>query len=129
MRKRNTIRLANISGGAYTNVELISDKFGPYIQLIRSTGVNTYTRRCSDVLWSGIIGDDEYFECPCVLTAMIALSGNIFICVSLYDGYEMEDRPQGMLLRCIDVPFTYFESQLTVTKPDDIGMSILINVE
>jgi hypothetical protein len=129
MRKRNTIRLTNIAGGAYTNVELVSDRLGPYIQLLRRSGVNTYTRLCSDVLWSGIIGDDEYFEAPCVLDAFIAISGTIFICASLYDGYGTENNPQGLLLRCLDAPLSYYESQLIVTKPDDVGMSILINVK
>lgn len=126
---RNTIRLANIAGGALTNVELMSDKLWPYIQLIRRTGVNTYTRFCSDVLWSGIVGDDEYFEAPCTLDAFEALSGNIFICASLYDGYVTEANPLGYLIRCIDAPLSYYESQLLVTKPGDIGMSILINVK
>ena len=127
--KRNSIRLANISGGAYTCVDLMSDKLGPYIQLIRKAGVNTYTRFCSNVRWSGIVGDDDYFEAPCVLDAFTAPSGNIFICASLYDGYEMEGHPLGALLRCFDVPLSYYESQLSIAKPDDIGMSILINVK
>lgn len=123
--KRNTIRLAS----AYTHVELVSDRFTPYIQLLRRSGVNTYTRLCANVLWSGTIGDDDYFEAPCVLNAMTALSGNIFICASLYDGYGTENNPRGMLIRCIDSPLSYYESQLVMTKPDDIGMSILINVK
>lgn len=57
MRKRNTIRLREISGRAYTNAELMSDRLGPYIQVLRANGVNTYTRFCSDVQWSGIVGD------------------------------------------------------------------------
>lgn len=128
-RKRNSIRLVNISGGAHTCVDLVSDKLGPYIQLIRKAGVNTYTRFCSNVRWSGTIGDDDYFEAPCVLDAFITTPGNIFICASLYDGYEMEGYPLGMLLRCVDAPLSYYESQLSVTKPTDIGMSILINVK
>ena len=127
--KRNTIRLTNIAGGFLTNVELVSDKLGPYIQLIRSTGVNTYTRLCSDVRWSGIVGDDEYFDAPCELEAVVAISGNIYICASLYDGYEMDGHSLGALLRCVDAPLFYYEKQLgAATKPDDIGMSILINV-
>lgn len=129
MRKRNTIRLAEISGRVYTNVELKSDRLEPFVRLLRINGVNTYTRFCSDVRWSGVIGDDDYFDAPCTLDAFIAADGSIFICAGLYDGYGTEDRPRGMLIRCFDVPLSYYESQLNVTKPDDIGMSILINVK
>lgn len=129
MRKRNTIRLREISGRVYTNAELISDRLGPYIRVLRKNGVNAYTRFCSDVLWSGSVGDEEYFEAPCVLDAFIAISGTIFICASLYDGYITEANPRGFLIRCFDAPLSYYEKQLVVTKPDDIGMSILINVK
>ena len=127
-RSKNTIRLANIAVLALRNVELVSDKLGPYIQLIRRSGVNTYTRLCSDVRWSGLVGDDEYFDAPCELDAFVA-SGNIYICASLYDGYETEDHSLGALIRCVDAPLSYYESQLSATKPGDIGMSILINVK
>lgn len=129
--KRNSIRLVDIPGhdSVYTCVDLMSARLGPYIRLLRLNGVNSCTMFCSDVLWSGTIGDDDYFEAPCVLTASTSANGSIFICVGLYDGYGTEDRPRGMLLKCIDVPFTYFERQLHVEKPDDIGMSILINVK
>lgn len=127
--KRNSIRLKEISGRVYTNVELMSDRLGPYIQLLRLNGVNTYTRFCSDVRWSGTIGDDDYFEAPCTLDAFTFISGSIFICAALYDGYGTEDNPLGGLLRCFDAPLSYYESQLLVTKPDDVGMSILINVK
>ena len=127
--KRNTVRLREISERVYTNVELMSARLGPYIQLLRRAGVNTYTRSCYSVLWSGTINDDDYFEAPCTLDAFISMAGTIFICAALYDGYGAENNPQGSLIRCIDVPLSYYESQLNVTKPDDIGMSILINVK
>lgn len=129
MRKRNTISLRKISGRAYTNAELMSDRLGSYIQLLRINGVNAYTRFCSDVRWSGIVGDDEYFEAPCTLDAFIAMDGSIVICAALYDGYVTEANPLGLLIRCVDAPLSYYESQLNVTKPGDIGMSILINVK
>lgn len=129
MRKRNTIRLREISGRAYTNAELMSDRLGPYIQILRANGVNAYTRFCSDVRWSGIVGDDEYFDAPCTLDAFIAMDGSIVICAALYDGYITESNPLGFLIRCFDAPLSYYERQLVVTKPDDIGMSILINVK
>lgn len=129
MRKRNTIRLREISGRAYTNAELMSDRLGPYIQLLSINGVNAYTRFCSDVRWSGIVGDDEYFEAPCTLDAFIAMDGSIVICAALYDGYVTEANPLGLLIRCFDAPLAYYERQLLVTKPTDIGMSILINVK
>ena len=110
------------------NVELMSDRLRPYIQLIRRAGVNTYTRLCSDVRWSGTVGDDDYFEAPCVLDALV-LAGTMSICASLYDGYGTEDNPQGVLIRCFDAPLSYYERQLIVTRPDDIGMSILIDVK
>ena len=128
-RKRNTIVLREISGRVYTSAELISDRLGPYIQVLRANGVNAYTRFCSDVRWSGTVGDDEYFEAPCTLDAFISMDGSISICASLYDGYITEANPLGFLIRCFDAPLSYYESQLILTKPDDIGMSILINVK
>lgn len=125
---RNTIRLKETSGCLYTYVELMSDRLGPYIQLLRINGVNTYTRFCS-TRWSGTIGDDDYFDAPCTLDAFITTGGSIFICAALYDGYGTENNPQGSLIRCFDAPLSYYERQLVVTKPDDIGMSILINVK
>lgn len=127
--KRNTVRLVDISGRRYTNAELMSDRLGPYIQVLRTNGVNVYTRFCSEVRWSGTIGDDDYFESPCTLDAFISTDGSIFICAGLYDGYGNEDNPLGGLVRCIDAPLSYYERQLIVTKPVDIGMSILINVK
>lgn len=129
MRKRNTIRLREISGRAYTNAELMSDRLGPYIQVLRANGVNAYTRFCSDVQWSGTVGDDEYFEAPCTLDAFISMDGSISICAALYDGYITEANPLGFLIRCFDAPLSYYEKQMVVTKSDDIGMSILINVK
>lgn len=128
--KRNTIRLREISGPVYTCVDLMSDRLGPYIQLLRTNGVNAYTRCCSDVRWSGTIGDDDYFEAPCTLDAFTTTAGSIFICAALYDGYyRTENNPLGSLIRLFDAPLSYYESQLTVTKPDDVGMRILINVK
>lgn len=127
--KRNKIRLREISGRERTCVDLVSDRLGPYIRLLRLNGVNTYTRFCSEVRWSGTLGGDDYFDAPCTLDAFISEDGSIFISAGLYDGYGTEARPNGMLLSCIDVPFTYFERQLIVTKTVDIGMSILINVK
>lgn len=129
MRKRNIIRLREISGRVYTNAELISDRLGPYIRVLRTNGVNAYTRFCSDVRWSGSVGDDEYFEAPCTLDAFISMDGSISICASLYDGYITEANPLGFLIRCFDAPLSYYEKQLVVAKPGDIGMSILINVK
>lgn len=119
--KRNSIRLIDIRGGVYTNVELMSDRIGPYIQLLRLNGVNTSTRFCADVRWSGVIGDDEYFDALCNLDAFMSADGSISVCASLYDGY-------GGLHRCFDAPLSYYERQLII-KPEDIGMSILINVK
>jgi hypothetical protein len=127
--KRNTIRLREISGRAYTNAELMSDRLGPYIQVLRTNGVNAYTRFCSDVRWSGTVGDDEYFEAPCTLDAFISMDGAIVICAALYDGYITESNPLGLLIRCFDAPLSYYERQLLSTKPGDIGMSILIDVK
>lgn len=130
MRKRNTVRLVDISGRVYANVELMSDSLIPYTQSLRTNGVNAHTRFCSyDVRWSGTIGDDDCVEAPCTLDAFIARDGSIFICAGLYDGYSTEAYPLGSLIRCIDVPLSYYEKQLTVTKPNDIGMRILINVK
>ena len=128
MRRRNTIRLSEISG-VYTCVDLTSDRLGPYVQLLRRSGVNDHTRFCSDVRWSGTIGDDDYFDAPCKLYAFTAISGSIFICASLYFGHGTEDNPLGVLLRCFDAPLSYYENQLSVPKTSDIGMSILINVK
>lgn len=127
--KRNTIILREISRRVYTNVELMSDRLGPYIQVLRINGVNAYTRFCSDVLWSGTVDDDEYFEAPGTLDAFISMDGSIYICAALYDGYITEANPRGFLIRCFEAPLSYYERQLTVTKSDDIGMRILINVK
>lgn len=127
-RKRNSIRLIDIRNGEYTNVKLMSDSIGPYIQLLRLNGVNTYTRFCTDVRWSGTIGDDDYFNAPCNLTAFTSADGSISICASLFDGHGTENNPLGGLHRCFDAPLSYYESQLVI-KPEDIGMSILINVK
>ena len=128
-RARNTVRLAEISGPVYTNVELMSDRLVPYIQLLRRSGVNDHTRTCTSVLWSGTVGDDDYFEAPCTLDAFISIRGSIFIEASLYDGYGTEDNPLGGLRRHFYARLSYYESQLRVTNTDDIGMSILINVK
>lgn len=128
--KRNTIRLREISRPAvYTDVELTSDRLVQYIQVLRRSGVNTYTRCLSSVLWSGTLVDDDYFEAPCELDAFTSVSGTIFICAALYDGYGTEDNPLGELIRCFDAPLSYYERQLLVTKSADVGMSILINVK
>lgn len=127
--KRNTIILRELSRRVYAYVELMSDRLVPYIQLLRRSGVNDYTRSCSSVRWSGTIEDDDYFEAPCVLDAFTSASGTIFICASLYTGYGTEDNPLGGLRRCFDAPLSYYEGQLIVTKTDDIGMSILIDVK
>lgn len=127
--KRNTIRLREISGRVYVNVDLMSTRLTPYIQLLRRSGVNTHTRYLYLVRWSGTIGDDDYFEAPCTLDAFTTTAGSIFICAALYDGYRTEDKPLGELIRLFDAPLSYYESQLIVTKPDDIGMRILINVK
>ena len=127
--KRNTIRLREISGRVYTCADLVSDRLGPYIQVLRANGVNAYTRFCSDVRWSGTVGDDDCYDAPCTLDAFISTDGSISICASLYDGYVTEANPLGLLLRCFDAPLSYYESQLSVAKPSDIGMRILINVK
>lgn len=127
--KRNSVRLREICGRVYENVELVSDRLIPYIQLLRRSGVSDYTRTCDSVLWSGTIDGDDYFEAPCTLAACLSLDGSIFICASLYDGYITEANPLGFLIGCVDAPLSYYESQLIGTKPDDIGMRILINVK
>lgn len=131
--KRNTIRLTEIFGGrhdgVYMNVELMSTRLTQYIQLLRRSGVNNYTSSCRSVLWSGTIGDNDYFEAPCTLDAFISTDGSIFICAGLYTGYGTEENPLGGLVRCVDAPLSYYERQLIVTKSTDVGMSILINVK
>jgi len=128
--KRNTLRLREISEDAYTHVELTSDRLIPYIRLLCSSGVSDYTRICDSVLWSGTIDDDDYLEAPCVLYACTSIGGEtIFVSASLYDGYSTEENPLGKLRRYFSAPLSYYESQLPVTKPADIGMSILINVK
>lgn len=127
--KRNTVRLVDIYRRVFACVDIMSDRLGPYIQLLRTNGVNAHTRYCSVAQWSGTIGDDDYSEAPCMLEASISRDGSIFVCACLYDGHCTEGNPLGLLIKCIDVPLSYYEKQLNVTKPNDIGMSILINVK
>ena len=127
--KRNSVRLRDIRDGEYTNVELTSDGLTQYIQLLRRDGVKPHTRYLFAVQWSGTVGDYDYSGALCTLGAVTSIDGSIFISADLYDGYGTEDNPLGGLLRIFDAPLSYYEKQLFVSKSDDVGMSILINVK
>ena len=127
--KRNSIILRDVRNEEYTNVELVSDRLTQYIQLLSRYGVKPHTRYLSSVRWAGTIGDYDYSGAPCTLDAMISIDGSIFISAALYDGYGTEVNPLGGLLRIFDAPLSYYEKQLFVSKSDDVGMSILINVK
>ena len=127
--KRNSIILRDVRDGGYTNVELVSDSLTQYIQLLRRDGVNASTRYLSSVRWAGTIGDYDYSGAPCALEAMTSIDGSIFISAALYDGYAMGVNYLGRLIRIFDAPLSYYERQLFVSKSDDVGMSILIEVK